>query len=97
MMDLNRRQGVTTLSQDTVWPLLLVGSPTTTRISERVLPTTATPTPQSVLTAWRAAVICTEGGTDIECYCFCFEDVGKDSTRTFWMFGVNCGSEPTVQ
>jgi hypothetical protein len=39
------------------------------KISQQVLPTTATPTPQSVWMAWRVAVIRTERGTDTECYC----------------------------
>ena len=38
-------------------PLLQTGPPTLTRISQQVLPTAATPTPQSVLMAWRVAVI----------------------------------------
>jgi len=45
------------ITQDTVLPLLQTGPPTLTRISQQVLPTAATPTPQSVLMAWRVAVI----------------------------------------
>ena len=78
-------------------PILLAGSPTITRISQQVLPTAATPTAQSVLVAWRAAVICTERGTGTECYCVCCEDVGNDSTKILWRVSVNCGYEPAVK
>ena len=50
----------TGIPQDTVLLLLQAGPPTITRIQEKVLPTAATPTPQSVLMAWRADVICRE-------------------------------------
>jgi len=64
MMMLNSRHGIpvghTSNPQDTVLPLLVAVSPTITRISQQVLPTSATLPPQSVLMAWQAAVICTE-------------------------------------
>lgn len=43
--------------QDTVLLRLQAWSPTITRIQQQVLPTAATQTPQSVLMAWRVAVI----------------------------------------
>ena len=49
------------------------------KISQQVLPTAATLTPQAVLMAWRVAVICTERGTDIECYCVCCEGLAEGS------------------
>jgi len=52
MLNLNslrsNRLSHTCIPQDTVLPILLAGSPTITVISKQVLPTTATPTPQSV-------------------------------------------------
>jgi hypothetical protein len=67
-----------------------------TRISQQVLPTAATPSPQSVLMTWRAAVIYTERGTAVDPYCVCYEDMGKDNTRILWRVAVNCGPEPAV-
>jgi len=46
--------------------------------------------------AWQAVVICREKGTDTECYCVCFEDLGKNKKNTLWMVVVNYGLEPTV-
>ena len=77
--------------------ILLAGSQTITRISQQVLPRAATPTAESVLVAWRAAVICTERGTDTECYCVCCEDVGNESTKILWSVSVSCGYEPAVK
>jgi len=62
--------------------LLLARSPTTTRISQQVFEAKATPTPQSVLMAWRAAAICTERRTAVERYCVCYYDVAKNKMRT---------------
>jgi len=72
----------TCIPLDTLLPLLLEESPTTTRISQHMLGTAATPTPQSVLMACNAALICTERGIAVEHYCVCYEDNGNDNTRT---------------
>jgi hypothetical protein len=61
--------------QDTVLLLLLAGPLNITRISQQVLLASATPTPQSVLMAWRAAVISKHRGN--ECYCACYGDGGR--------------------
>jgi hypothetical protein len=47
--------------------------------------TARTPTPQSVLTAWRGAVICTKRGTGTECYCVNFLTFGEKSIL-IWEF-----------
>jgi len=71
------------ISHDTLLTLLLARSPTTTnRISQQVFEAKVTPTPQSVLMAWRAAAICTERGTAVERYCVCYYDVAKNTMRT---------------
>ena len=46
--------------------------------------------------AWRAAVICTERETDTECYCVCYDDVGKDNAKSLWSVSVNCGPKSKV-
>jgi len=52
MLNLNSLRSIrlsdTCIPQDTVLPILLAGSPTITVISQQVLPTTKTPSPQSV-------------------------------------------------
>jgi hypothetical protein len=78
----------TCIHQDTVLPLLHARSTARTKISLLVLPTAATPTPQSDLMAWRAAVICTERRTDIEYYSVCCEDLADgnimEDKDEFW-------------
>jgi len=70
------------ISHDTLLSLLLARSPTTTRIAQQVFEAKSTPTPQSVLMAWRAAAICTERGTAVEAYCVCYYNVAKNKMRT---------------
>jgi len=60
-----------------------------------MLPTATIPTPQPVLMAWRAAVICTERGNETEFYSVVVRPWGGDwfnmgiSCRT----AVNCSTE----
>ena len=68
-----------------------------TRISQQLLPTAVTPTPQSVLKAWRAAVICTERGTDTECCCVCCEDRAEGNIETLQRVAVNCGPQNPIK
>jgi hypothetical protein len=75
---------------------MLAEPPTITRISQQVLPTAVTPTLQSILKAWRTVVICTERGTDTECYCVCCEGLAEGYIETLWRVAVNCGPENAV-
>ena len=68
-----------------------------TRISQQLLHTAETPTPQSVLKPWRAAVICTERGTDTECCCVCCEDLAEGNIETLQRVTVNCCPETTIK
>jgi hypothetical protein len=36
-------------------------------------------------------------GTDIEYYCVCYEDLGKENMRTIGRLAINCGPEPVVK
>ena len=67
--------------QDTLLQHLQAPSPNIPSIFQQQLPTAVTPTGQSVLMALRVAAICTERGTDIECYCVCCKGLGRAMQR----------------